>query len=79
VPYDSRMKANQLEMIMTKRKNLGERINSRRKAAGMTVEDFAARSGVSAQTVRRYEKGKVLFVNPLTLRMMAEALGCGVL
>jgi transcriptional regulator with XRE-family HTH domain len=79
MPYDSRMKANQLEMIMTKRRNLGERIRSRRKAAGMTAGDFAARSGVSVWTVREYEKGKVLFVKPLTLRMMAEALGCEVL
>lgn len=38
---------------------LGQRLESRRTALGLTLDDVALRVGVAKSTIQRYEKGKI--------------------
>ena len=55
--------------------SLGENIKARRRTLGYTVEELAARLGVSRQTVFRYENGQIATVPSDKLAALAEILG----
>jgi transcriptional regulator with XRE-family HTH domain len=55
------------------RSPLGATIRERRKALGLTLEDLAARSGVSRATISKVERGDVTPTTPV-LGRLAEAL-----
>lgn len=50
------------------------RIREVRKALGLTLEELAARTGISWQTIQRYETG-VRNIKLESLKQIAEALG----
>lgn len=53
-------------------RTLGQQLSVQRRLLGLRVEDVAARSGTSAQTVSRMEKGRP--INSLTLVRILQAL-----
>jgi transcriptional regulator with XRE-family HTH domain len=53
-------------------RTLGQQLSVQRRLLGLRVEDVAARSGASAQTVSRMEKGEP--INSLTLVRILQAL-----
>ncbi len=57
---------------------VGARIRSMRKAAGLTQEELASRIGVSRSTVNKWENGAYSFMSTLHLERLVAALGCGV-
>ena len=52
----------------------GERIRARRRALGLTLEDVAAATGTSRQTVQRYENGVIGNIPDERLEALAQAL-----
>ena len=52
-------------------------IRARRKAAGITIESFAARLGVTRQAVYGWESGNMLPTSD-RLPAIAAALGCSI-
>lgn len=54
--------------------NIGENIKKRRLALGMTLEEVAAKIGVSRQTVSRYETGIIKNYSPERISEIAKAL-----
>ena len=52
----------------------GERIRARRRALGLTLEDVAAATGTSRQTVQRYENGVIGNIPDERLEALARAL-----
>lgn len=56
---------------------LGQRVRTRRKAADLTIEQLAHRSGVTLSTVRRVELDKHV-PRIETLSKIAQALDCTV-
>lgn len=53
----------------------GERIRARRRALGLTLEDLAAATGTSRQTIQRYENGVIGNIPDGRLEALARALG----
>ena len=53
----------------------GERIRARRRALGLTLEDVAAATGTSRQTIQRYENGVIGNIPDERLEALARALG----
>lgn len=56
------------------RKRLAERVEHERERRSFSRETLAARSGVSAKTIKRIEEQKVDRPRPVTIRRLAEAL-----
>lgn len=54
--------------------SVGERIKKRRKELGMNAETLAAKVGVSAATIYRYENGDIEKVGSEKLKPIADAL-----
>ena len=52
----------------------GERIRARRRALGLTLEDVAAATGTSRQTIQRYENGVIGNIPDERLEALARAL-----
>jgi len=52
-----------------------EKITELRKAKGMTCQELAKKSGVSAATISHWNKGRTK-PNPVLLKKIADALGC---
>ena len=61
---------------MTELEQMGIRIKERRAAAGLTLEELAARIGVAASTVQRYETGRISRPKLPVVKAIADALGC---
>ena len=53
---------------------IGERIRERRQSLGLTLEDVANKSGVSRQTIQRYESGVISNIPSDRIEMIAHAL-----
>ena len=53
---------------------IGGRIKKRRTDLGLTLEDVARRSGVSRQTIQRYESGVISNIPSDRIEMIAESL-----
>lgn len=55
---------------------VGERIRQAREAAGMTLDELAAKSGTIRQTIYKYEHGVVTNIPLSRVQKIADALGC---
>lgn len=53
---------------------IGDRIKKRRTGLGLTLEDVAKTSGVSRQTIQRYESGVISNIPSDRIEMIAQAL-----
>lgn len=53
---------------------IGDRIKKRRTCLGLTLEDVAKTSGVSRQTIQRYESGVISNIPSDRIEKIAEAL-----
>lgn len=53
---------------------IGERIRERRLDLGLTLEDVAKKSGVSRQTIQRYESGVISNIPSDRIEKIAESL-----
>lgn len=53
---------------------IGDRIKERRSKLGLTLEDVAKSSGVSRQTIQRYESGVISNIPSDRIEMIANAL-----
>jgi tetratricopeptide (TPR) repeat protein/DNA-binding XRE family transcriptional regulator len=53
----------------------GDRLASCRQLAGLSQQELAERSGLSARTVGNLERGRVRWPHPDTVRRLADALG----
>lgn len=56
----------------------GQAIRDRRASRGETVEALALRIGIARETLRRIELGQTEDARPVTMKAIAEALGCSV-
>lgn len=54
---------------------LANKLKSRRKALGITLEELASRVGTSKQTIHRYENGTITNIPPQRVEAIARALG----
>jgi transcriptional regulator with XRE-family HTH domain len=52
----------------------GELLRSHRRTAGLTLEDLAERSGLTARAVSDMERGRTTRPYPRSMRMLADAL-----
>jgi repressor LexA len=60
--------------IMTNNKEIGKRIEQRRKQLGLTLDDISAQISVARSTVQRYEKGAIEKIKIPVLEAIAKAL-----
>jgi tetratricopeptide (TPR) repeat protein len=56
-------------------RGFGDRLASRRQLAGLSQQELAERSGLSARSVGNLERGRVRWPHPDTVRRLADALG----
>lgn len=61
---------------MKELKNVGERIQRRRKELGMTLEELGNMVGVNKSTIHRYENGQIRNFSVNSLAPIAKALRC---
>ncbi|MFI5614890.1 helix-turn-helix domain-containing protein [Amycolatopsis sp. NPDC051903] len=60
---------------MSERPSLGRLVRGHRRAAGLTLEDLAHRSGVSVRTISDLERGRSRRPHARTLTVLADSLG----
>lgn len=56
--------------------NIGERIRTRRKELGKTLEEVGKELNVSKQTIQRYESGEIKNIPYDKLDLLAKVLNC---